>query len=148
MLDYRVIGTWVTGDQGQLDDTNIDHEIRKSMERFMNESCFFKTPGHHEKPTDIHLWKQFRQPYFNSRTDEWIRPCRCPLAERCDCKVQVRMCTGENYKRLEFTGDHNEHSHSNDKSKKLKNKQIFTIHDAVIVGANGGGLVVYCWPIN
>jgi hypothetical protein len=58
-LDYRVIGTWVKEDQGQLDDTDIDYEIRKRMERFMTDSRSFKPPGHHEKPNDIHLWKQF-----------------------------------------------------------------------------------------
>jgi hypothetical protein len=139
-LDYRVIGTWVKEDQGQLDDTDIDHEIRKRMERFMTDNRLFKPPGHHEKPTDIHLWKQFCQPYFNSRTDEWIRPFRCPMAKHCDCKAQVRICTGDNYKRLEFTGDYNEHSHSNDKIKKLKYKQIIAIHDEVIVRAYCSGL--------
>jgi hypothetical protein len=48
-LYYRVIGTWVKEDQGQLDDTDIDHEIRKRMERFMTDSRLFKPPGHHEK---------------------------------------------------------------------------------------------------
>jgi hypothetical protein len=92
-------------DQGQLDDTDIDHEIRKRMERFMTDSSLFKPPGHHEKPTYIHLWKQFCQPYINSRTDEWIRPFRCPMpvAKHCDCKAQVRICTGDNFKLLEFT---------------------------------------------
>ena len=42
-LYCRIIGTWVTGDQGQLDDTDNDHELCKSMERFMNESCFFRS---------------------------------------------------------------------------------------------------------
>ncbi len=54
-LDYHG-----TGDQGQLEDTDIDHEIRKRMEIFMTDSSLFKTPCHHEKPTDIHLLKQFR----------------------------------------------------------------------------------------
>ncbi len=90
--DSRVIGTWVKEDQGQLDDTDIDHESCKRMERFMTGSRLFKPPGHHEKPTNIHLWKQFCQPYFNSRTDEWIRPFRCPIAKRCDSKAQVLIC--------------------------------------------------------
>jgi hypothetical protein len=134
-LDYRVIGTWVKGDQGQLDDTDIDHGIRKRMERFKTDSRLFKPPGHHGKPTNIHLWKQLREPYFNSRSDEWIRPFRCSKAKRCDCKTQVRIRTGDNYQRLEFTGDHNEHSHANDKSKKLKHKEIIAIHDEVLVRA-------------
>jgi hypothetical protein len=29
------------------------------MERFMSDSRSFKPPGHHEKPTDIYVWKQF-----------------------------------------------------------------------------------------
>jgi hypothetical protein len=140
-LDYRVIGIWVKEDQGQLDDADIDHEIRKRMERFMTDSRLFKPPGHHEITTDIHLWKQFCQPYLNSRTDEWISPFRCPMAKRCDRKAQVRICTGDNYKRLEFTRDHNEHSHANDKSKKLKHKQIIAIHDEVIIRAYCSGLL-------
>jgi hypothetical protein len=86
----------------------------------MTDSRFFKPPGHHEKPNDIHIWKQFCQPYFNSRTDEWIRPFRCAMAQSCDCKAQVRICTGDNYQLLEFTGDHNEHSHANDKEQETQ----------------------------
>ncbi len=56
-VDYRIIGTWVTGGQGQLEETQIDYEIRKHMERFMTDNRLFKTPGHHENWTDICLWK-------------------------------------------------------------------------------------------
>ncbi len=58
-LDYSAIGTWVKEDQGPLDDTDIEHNIRKRMERFMTDRRLFKPPGHHENPTNIHLWKQF-----------------------------------------------------------------------------------------
>jgi hypothetical protein len=65
------------------------------------------------------------------------------MAKRCDCKDQVWMCTAGNYKQLEYSGDHDEHSQANDKSKKLRHtgKQIFAINNAVFVGANGCRLV-------
>ncbi len=48
-----IVVTWVTGDQGQLEDTDIDHEICKNMARFMTDSSSYKSPGHHEKTSNI-----------------------------------------------------------------------------------------------
>jgi hypothetical protein len=133
---------WDVGhrDQGQLEDTEIDHQIHKHMKSFMTESSLSKTPGHNGKSTDIHLWKQFSLPYFNSRTDEWKSPFRCPMAKLCDCKAQVCICPGEyNCKLLALSRDHNEHSYANDKRKKLKlkHKQSIAISNdnSIIVGA-------------
>ncbi len=97
------------------------------MERFMNDNSLFKTPGHHEKPSNIHLWKYYSQPChdFNYRQDEWTRSFRCPMAKLCDCKAKLDyswICQGGNYKQLEYSCDtyHDEDSHANDKIKKLK----------------------------
>jgi hypothetical protein len=59
------------------------------------------------------------------------------MHNRCGCKAQVRLCTGKNYKCLEFHGVHDEHSHDKDiKSKKLTYKQITVIYNAIIIAPN------------
>jgi hypothetical protein len=120
----------VLADQGQLEDVDsiestIDHDICKSMKMFPTDSSLFETPGNYEKPTNIYLWKQYSRSYFNSRTDKMDQ---CPTTKHCVCKAQVRISTGDNYKQLDFSGDHNEHTqHSrvNDKSKKYKHRHSF-----------------------
>ncbi len=86
----------------------------------MQQSRLMKAPGHKQLDTDVGLWKLQRQEYHNSRTDEWIRVYKCPMHYRCKCKAQVGICTGKDYKRVEFYGDHDENSHATDHSKKLK----------------------------
>jgi hypothetical protein len=67
----------------------------------------------------------------------------CPTVKRCDCKAHARINTVDNYKLLQFTGDHNEYRTTNDKSTKLKHKEIIAIHDAVILGAVGWYRIVF-----
>jgi hypothetical protein len=137
-----MIWTWVKEVQGQLDDTDIDHEIHKHMKRFMTDSSFFKPPNHHEKPTNIHLWKQFRQPYFNSRTDEWICPFRCPMAKPCACVrpkfgyALVIITSGSNLLEI-IMSKVTQMTRARNSSKV---KQIIAIQDEVIVRAYGSGL--------
>ena len=57
----------------------------------------------------------------------------CPMIHRCKCAAKARICTGKDYKRLEFYGTHDETSHAKDYSKHLSYKQISTIHEAVRV---------------
>ena len=97
--------------------------------------------------TDIALWKVQRSEYYNSRTDEWILVFKCPMNYRCRCPAKVRICTGNNYKRLEFFGTHDEQthdeqSHAVDYSKTLSYKQIVTIHDAVMVAQKQSATVL------
>ena len=44
-----------------------------------------------------------------------------------------RILVGKDYKRLEFFGTHDENSHGNDASKKLKYNQIGAIYDSVLI---------------
>ena len=109
------------------------------MKLFMHASGLKKTPGHRAKETDIHLWKQYSKEYYNKKTDEWIRPFRCPMNYRCGCQAQVKLITGEDYKRLEFFGTHDMQrlqSHANVRSKSLTHDQIVLIHDAVVIAPN------------
>ena len=122
-LKFKVQETWDTGPDAVLDDTYINNQIYQRMKKFMDDSRLLKAPGHRPKPTDIGLWKQYCEPYFNSRTEETIRPFKRPMYYRCRCKTKVRLCTGKNYKRLEFHEVHHEHSHEKEiKTKKLNNK--------------------------
>ena len=40
------------------------------MKLFMHASGVKKTPGHKQKDTDIHLWKQYSKEYYNKRTGD------------------------------------------------------------------------------
>jgi len=133
---YRFIKQWVTGPEAVLEDTEIQHEIYTEMKKFMHASGLKKTPGHKPKETDIHLWKQYSKAYRNNRTGDWTRPFRCPLRNRCGCQAQVKHITGDNFIRLEFSGTHDENSHAEDKSKKLKHNQIVVIHESVLAAPN------------
>ena len=102
-LTYRIIKEWTTGPQATKEAKVIEHEIYTEMKLFMHASGLKKTPGHRAKDTDIRLWKQYSKEYYNKRADVWIRPFRCPLNYRCGCQAQVKLITGDNYKRLEFS---------------------------------------------
>ena len=78
-LTYRFIKAWTIGPHAKLEDKQIEHEIYTEMKLFMHASGLKKTPGHKQKDTDIHLWKQYSKEYYNKKADEWIRPFRCPL---------------------------------------------------------------------
>ncbi len=58
------------------------------------------------------------------------------MAYRCPCTALCRVCIGKDYIRLEFNGTHDETSHAEARSKKLKYKQIIAIHEVVIVAPN------------
>ncbi len=46
----------------------------------------------------------------------------------------MKLITGD--KLLKFCGTHDENSHAEDKSKKLKHNQIFVIHESVLAAPN------------
>ncbi len=133
-LEFTVQQTWGTGPDTVLEDADINNQITQRMKKFMDNSRLFKTPGPQIETTDIWLWKQYCQLYLYSRTEETIRPFRCPLWRRCGCMAQVRLFIEKNYKLLEVNGVHDENSHNKEiKSKKLEYKQTTAIHDAVII---------------
>ncbi len=109
------------------------------MKKYMHASGLNKTPGHKTKEPDIHLWKQYSKEYLNKRTGEWIKPFRCPMHYRCDCHAQVKLITRPDYIWLEFCCMHDEHSHANEKSKKLKHDQIVLLHKAVCIAHKQSG---------
>ena len=65
---YRVVQEWTTGPQAMLEDREIEHQIYIEMKNYMHASGLKKTPGHKQKDTDIHLWKQCTKAYYN-KTD-------------------------------------------------------------------------------
>ena len=141
-LVYTEIKSWATGEDSILDPAEIKREQYMLMKKFMQDSRLMKAPGHKTLDTDIAHWKLHRAEYYNSRQDEWIRVYKCPLHHRCRCQAKVRIITGKNYQRLEFYGTHDENSHANDGSKKLKHNQIVAIHDAVIVAPKQSAAVL------
>ena len=133
---YRFLKQWTIGPHAKLEGKQIEHEIYTEMKLFMHASGLKKTPGHRQKDTDIHLWKQDSKEYYNKRTGEWTRPFRCPMNYRCGCQALVKLITREDYKRLEFFGTHDMQSHANERSKTLTHDQIVLIHDAVVIVPN------------
>ncbi len=103
------------------------------MKKFMQQSRLMRAPGHKQLESDVGLWKLQRAKYYNSRTDEWIRVYQCPMHYRCKCNVLCRILAEKDYKRLEFFGIHDENSHANDASKKLKYNQIGAIYNSVMI---------------
>ena len=61
----------------------------------------------------------------------------CPLNYRCGCSAQVKLITGADYKRLEFSGTHDSESHAKERSKNLTHEVL--IHDAVVIAPNQSG---------
>ena len=57
----------------------------------------------------------------------------------CGCQAQVKLITGEDYKRLEFFGTHHMDSHANERSTTVTHDQIVLIHDAVVIAPNQSG---------
>ena len=120
-----------------LEDAEIQHQIYTEMKKFIYASGLKNTPGHKAKDTDIHLWKQYSKDCHNKKTNEWTRPFRCPLHYQCGCQAQVKLITGQDCNRLEFCGMHDEHSHANEKSKKLSHDQIILIlYESVVIAPN------------
>jgi hypothetical protein len=54
-------------------------------------------------------------------------------ADHCKCNALCRILAGQDYKRLEFFGTHDQNSHANDASQKLKYNQIGAIYDSVLI---------------
>ncbi len=117
---YWFIKEWVTREDAVSKEDEIQHETYTEMKKCMHAGGLKKTPCHKPKETDIHLWKQYSKAYCNNKTGEWTRPFRYPLRNLCECQAQVKLITGHNFIRPEFCGTHDENSHPEDKSKKIK----------------------------
>ena len=92
-LVYRIVKQWTTGPQAKLEDREIEHQIYNEMKNYMHASGLKKTPGHKQKDTYIHLWKQYTKEYYNTRDETWVRSLRCPMHYRFGCEAQVRLIT-------------------------------------------------------
>ena len=79
----------------------------------------------------------FTQPGFTTSLEAGMK-----IYKRCE--AQVRLITGENFKRLEFAKTHDMQSHVNERSKKMSHDRIVLIHDAVIIAPNQSGTKVRC----
>ena len=56
--NYSEVGRWATVEDSELEPSEIMHEIKMLMKKFMQDSRLMQTPGHSEQKTDICLWKQ------------------------------------------------------------------------------------------
>ena len=55
---WTMIKRWVTGEQAELDQDDIDRELFEIAREWMEVSKLQKLPGHVAKETDVSLWKQ------------------------------------------------------------------------------------------
>ena len=92
-LVYRFVKQWTIGSQAKLEPKEIEHQIYTEMKNYMHASGLKKTPGHKQKDTDIHLWKQCTKEYYNKTDAQWVRVFRCPMHYRFGCEAQVRLIT-------------------------------------------------------
>ena len=89
-----------------LEPAEIQYEIKMLMKKFMQDICLMVALGKDQDKnrTDIALWKQQHQEYWNWRTDEMVGVYKCQNIYYCKCQAKARIITGKNYKRLELYG--------------------------------------------
>ena len=119
----------MTGDRAVMESEDIEREIFELARDFMSASKLKKLPGHNAKPTDVALWKQYRD--YKTVRGICFRCFRCPLRHRTNCKAGIRIVEGHNFKQLDFLGEHHANSHDEDRSVYLKHDQIVAVHEAV-----------------
>ena len=84
-MEFTLIKRWVTGEKAEMDSEDIEREVFELARDWMSLPKLKKLPGHQSKPTDVSLWKQFRE-YKVQKGTIRIRLFRCPLNHRCKCK--------------------------------------------------------------
>ena len=94
--DNREVKTWVTGDRAVMESEDIEREIFELARDFMSASKLKKLPGHNAKPTDVTLWKQYRD--YKTVRRIYFRCFRCPLCHRTNCKAGIQIVRGLNFK--------------------------------------------------
>jgi hypothetical protein len=130
--EFTLMKRWVTGDKAEMDSEDFERELFELARDWMSQSKLKKLPGHQSKPTDVSLWKQFRE-YKTKKGSVLIRLFRCPLHHRCKCKAGIRIMEGPGWMELHRCGEHDANSHDDDKSKYLKHEQIVAVADAVTI---------------
>ncbi len=109
--EYTLMKRWVTGDKAEMDSEYIERELFELARDWMSQSKLKKLPGHQAKPTDVSLWKQFRE-YKSKKGSIFVRLFRCPLLHRC--KAGIRITEGPDWMQLERCWEHNSNSHDDD----------------------------------
>jgi hypothetical protein len=79
---WTMIKRWVTGEQAEMDQDDIDRDLFELAREWMELSKLKKLPGHVAKETDVAQCKQFRQ-YPKQKGAILVRLFRCPLRHRC-----------------------------------------------------------------
>jgi hypothetical protein len=130
--EFTLMKRWVTGEKAEMDSEDIERELFELAREWMSLSTLKKLPDHQSKPTDVSLWKQFRE-YNSKKGSALIRLFRCPLHHRCKCKAGIRIIEGPGWMELHRCGEHYANSHDDDKSKYLKHEQIVAVADAVTI---------------
>jgi hypothetical protein len=59
--ELMLMKQWVTGEKIEMDSEDIEQELFELACDWMSQSKLKKVPGHQSKPTDVSLWKQFRE---------------------------------------------------------------------------------------
>ncbi len=100
-LEYKVQETWDTGPESTLERADINNQNLQSMTKFMTDSRLFKTPG--SKPKKLTFTFGSKEYYVIARNR--MNPyefTKCPMACRCSCTAQCKVCIGKEYIWLEF----------------------------------------------
>jgi hypothetical protein len=117
-----MIKRWVTGEQAEMDQDDIDRDLFELAREWMEVSKLKKLPGlarHVAKETNVALCKQFRE-YPKQKDAILVRLFRCPLRHQCGFLAEIRNMDGADCMQLDRCGEHNANSHDEDKSKYLK----------------------------
>ena len=59
--EFTLIKRWVTGEKANMDSEDIEWAFFELARDWMSQFKLKKLPGHQSKPTNVALWKQFRE---------------------------------------------------------------------------------------
>jgi hypothetical protein len=90
---WRTIKRWVTGEQAEMDQDDIDRELFELAREWMEVSKFKKLPGDVSKETDVSLWKQYGD-RVKKKSGVSIRAFGCPLKHQTGCCAGIRIQYG------------------------------------------------------
>ena len=101
---WTTIKRWVTGEQAEMDQDDIDRDLFELAREWMEVSELKKLPGHVAKETNVSLWKQHGD-RITKKSCVRIRAFRCPLKHRTGCCARIRIQYGPDWMQLDRCGE-------------------------------------------
>jgi hypothetical protein len=98
---WTMIKRWVTVEQAEMDQDDIDRELFELARDWMEVSKLKKHSCHVAKETDVALCKQFRE-YPKQKGVILVRFFRCTLRHRCGFLAGIHNMEGADWMQLDL----------------------------------------------